>query len=122
MRFLFKQSYDDDIRLMKHSGYVRGTLVWLLIALQLPLYFMWAGVEAATLKQVIHILTFAICAMGLMILTGYTGQISLGHGAFFALGAYSVHFLLKLGLPWTASFVITPLAIGLLGYVLARPT
>ena len=122
MRFLFKQSYDDDIRLLKHSGYVRGTLLWLMIALLLPFYFMWAGVEAATLKHVIHILTFAMCSMGLMILTGYTGQVSLGHGAFFALGAYCVHFLLKLGLPWAASFVITPLAIGLLGYVLARPT
>ncbi len=122
MKFLFKQSYDDDIKLLKHSGYIRASAFFFLLAALLPIYFMWAGVDATTLKHVIHILILSICASGLMILTGFTGQVSLGHGAFFALGAYGMHFLLKMGVPWHFSFFLTPLIIGLFGYIIARPT
>ena len=38
-------------------------------------------------------LTLVLAAMGLNLLTGYTGQISVGHGAFYGIGAYSVAIL-----------------------------
>lgn len=42
-----------------------------------------------------------IGALGLNILSGYTGQISLGHAAFLAIGAYSSTLLtIKLGIPF----------------------
>ncbi|MFV1986702.1 MAG: branched-chain amino acid ABC transporter permease [Gemmatimonadota bacterium] len=45
-----------------------------------------------------------IGAIGLNILVGYTGQVSLGQGAFMAIGAYSAGlFTLRLGLPWGVS-------------------
>ena len=44
-----------------------------------------------------HIGMAAIAAIGLNILTGYTGQISLGHGAFFGVGAYAAAILNRHG-------------------------
>ena len=39
--------------------------------------------------QASMVLTYAIALVGLNILIGYSGQISLGHGAFLAIGAYT---------------------------------
>ena len=39
-------------------------------------------------------LIYAVAVLGLNLLVGYSGQISLGHGAFFALGAYTCAILL----------------------------
>ena len=47
------------------------------------------------------VLVYAIALLGLNILTGYNGQISLGHGAFYALGAYCAAILMdKMGAPY----------------------
>src|SRR5207302_10470252 len=43
--------------------------------------------------QLTLVLVYAIALLGLNILTGYNGQISLGHGAFYALGAYCAAIL-----------------------------
>jgi branched-chain amino acid transport system permease protein len=60
------------------------------------------------------VLIYAIAALGLNLLVGYNGQISLGHGAFFALGAYTaalliekqdVHYLLSLPAAGAVCFV-----------------
>ena len=40
-------------------------------------------------------LVYAIAILGLNILTGYNGQVSLGHGAFYALGAYTAAILMS---------------------------
>ena len=40
------------------------------------------------LFQLTMVVVYAIAILGLAILTGFNGQISLGHGAFYAIGAY----------------------------------
>ena len=40
-------------------------------------------------SQFTLVLIYAVAVLGLNLLVGYSGQISLGHGAFFALGAYT---------------------------------
>ena len=46
------------------------------------------------------VLAYAVAVLGLNVLVGYSGQISLGHGAFFALGAYTAAILIeKAGFP-----------------------
>ncbi len=50
------------------------------------------------------VLVYAIAILGLNILTGFNGQISLGHGAFYAFGAYTAAILMdKLGVPYWAT-------------------
>ena len=47
------------------------------------------------------VLVYAIALLGLNILTGYNGQISLGHGAFYAIGAYVAAILMdRMGVPY----------------------
>ncbi len=54
--------------------------------------------------QLTLVLVYAIALLGLNILTGYSGQISLGHGAFYALGAYVAAILMdKAGVPYWAT-------------------
>jgi branched-chain amino acid transport system permease protein len=51
--------------------------------------------------QYTMVLVYAIALLGLNILTGYNGQISLGHGAFYAIGAYVTAILMdKYGVPY----------------------
>jgi branched-chain amino acid transport system permease protein len=51
--------------------------------------------------QYTMVLIYAIALLGLNILTGYNGQISLGHGAFYAIGAYVTAVLMdKFGVPY----------------------
>ncbi len=60
------------------------------------------------LYQGAQVLIYAIALLGLNLLTGYNGQLSLGHGAFFAIGGYGASILIvKLGLPY---YVAIPLA------------
>jgi branched-chain amino acid transport system permease protein len=62
-------------------------------------------------------------ALGLGLLLGYAGQVSLGHAAFYGLGAYGSAILtLKAGLnPWLA-MAISAFGTGLVAYVVGRPT
>jgi branched-chain amino acid transport system permease protein len=72
--------------------------------------------------QLTQIAVYAIALLGLNLLTGFSGQISLGNGAFYALGAYSSAILMnKLGLPYWAT---PPLAGAIcfgVGYLFGRP-
>lgn len=68
------------------------------------------------------LLSYAIALVGLNILTGYNGQISLGHGAFYAIGAYTAAILMdKAG----ASYWVGIPAAGIVslgvGYAFGRP-
>jgi branched-chain amino acid transport system permease protein len=70
----------------------------LLIALVCALPFM---VSNYRVFQFTLVLVYAIALLGLNILTGYNGQISLGHGAFYAIGAYVAAILMdKFGVPY----------------------
>ncbi len=54
-----------------------------------------------------QVLIFAIALLGLNLLTGFNGQISLGHGAFFAIGGYGTAILMvKFGAPYWAAIAI----------------
>ena len=58
--------------------------------------------------QATQVMVYAIAILGLNLLTGYNGQISLGHGAFYAAGAYSAAILIDQGgVPYWAA---TPVA------------
>lgn len=72
--------------------------------------------------QVTMVITYALALLGLNLLTGFNGQISLGHGAFFALGAYVAGMLMEhAGWPYWATLPAAALAGGLLGYLFGLP-
>lgn len=65
-------------------------------------------IEDFRVFQVNLVLIYAIAILGLNILTGYGGQISLGHGAFYAVGAYTSAILIsQLGM---SSYLTIPIA------------
>jgi branched-chain amino acid transport system permease protein len=64
----------------------------------------------------------AIVCVGLNLLIGYAGQISLGHAGFFALGAYgSAIMTTAYGVPPIGAMLISALVVGLLAFVVGRP-
>ena len=59
-----------------------------------------------------QILFYAIFALGLNILVGYAGLVSLGHAGLFGIAAYTTAYLLSTGVPHTAA-IVAALTIGL---------
>jgi len=68
------------------------------------------------------VLVYAIALLGLNILTGYNGQISLGHGAFYAIGAYCAAILMdKYGVPYWATLPVAGAVCLLVGFLFGLP-
>src|SRR3954465_1196996 len=68
------------------------------------------------------VLVYAIALLGLNILTGYNGQISLGHGAFYALGAYCTAVLMdRFGVPYWATIPVAGLVCFIAGFLFGLP-
>ena len=76
--------YEDDLRLFRRSRWLQAG-----IALLVVLYLVAPAVLSEFQLDVVNrIGIFAIGAIGLNLLTGYTGQVSLGHAFFVGVGAY----------------------------------
>jgi len=68
------------------------------------------------------VLVYAIALLGLNILTGYNGQISLGHGAFYAIGAYCAAILMdKYGVPYWATIPVAGAVCLVAGFLFGLP-
>ena len=68
------------------------------------------------------VLIYAIAILGLNILTGYNGQISLGHGAFYAVGAYCAAILMdRYGIPYWGTLLPAALVCFVIGYLMGFP-
>lgn len=72
--------------------------------------------------QLTLVLIYAIAVLGLNILTGYNGQISLGHGAFYAIGAYTAAILMdRYGMPYWSTLPVAFVVCMLLGFLMGFP-
>jgi len=90
-----------------------------LVAVAAGLAFVFKGYH---LFQGTMVLAYAIALLGLNMLTGYNGQISLGHGAFFALGAYAAGILMEhAGAPYWATVPAAGAVCLVAGYLFGRP-
>ncbi|MFM1989190.1 MAG: hypothetical protein RJA99_2147 [Pseudomonadota bacterium] len=68
------------------------------------------------------VMIYAIAVLGLNILTGYNGQISLGHGAFYAIGAYVAAMLMAYGnWPFWLTLPVAALVCFVFGYLMGFP-
>jgi len=72
--------------------------------------------------QLTLVLVYAIALLGLNILTGYNGQISLGHGAFYAIGAYVAAILMdKFGVPYWLTLPVAGAVCLVVGFLFGLP-
>jgi branched-chain amino acid transport system permease protein len=72
--------------------------------------------------QMALVLVYAIALLGLNILTGYNGQISLGHGAFYAIGAYTAAILMDQGgFPYWATIPVAGVVCLAAGFLFGLP-
>ena len=68
------------------------------------------------------VMVYAIALLGLNILTGYNGQISLGHGAFYAIGAYCTAILMdRVGMPYWATVPVAGAVCLMVGFLFGLP-
>lgn len=116
MRFLFKTSYDQDLRLFRHSGQVFWYGLLFAVLLAAP---WWASEYMMTQLHFIGI--YSIVGLGLMLLVGFTGQISLGHAAFLAVGAYTEALLAVAGWPFWLTLPCAALLSAAVGIVVGLP-
>jgi len=72
--------------------------------------------------QLTLVLAYSIALLGLNMLTGYNGQISLGHGAFYAIGAYTAAILMdKFGMPYWMTIPIAGAVCLIAGFLFGLP-
>jgi branched-chain amino acid transport system permease protein len=74
------------------------------------------------LFQFTQVLIYAIALLGLNMLTGYNGQFSLGHGAFYAIGAYTTAIMMDrwdIGYGWTIP--VAGVVCLIVGFLFGRP-
>jgi len=107
----------------RYAGLSAGAWRWiaalLAIALAAALPF---GLSKYHVFELTMVMIYAIAVLGLNILTGYNGQISLGHGGFFAAGAYTAAILMhRYGVPYWATLPPAALICFVLGVLFGLP-
>jgi branched-chain amino acid transport system permease protein len=74
------------------------------------------------LFQLTLTIAYAIAILGLNLVTGYNGQVSLGHGAFYAIGAYTTAILMNnYGVPYWATIPVAALICAGFGFAVGLP-
>jgi branched-chain amino acid transport system permease protein len=115
----FKITYGQDIALLKGKLQWIGTVILVLIAAVLPL--------VAGNGQLINFLNWVIVtyimALGLQIVTGYCGQLSMCQSGFMGIGAYTSAILTtKLGLSFWLALPLAGVGAGIVGLILGLPS
>jgi len=116
MRIIFKTDYMQDIRPWKDGYQLSLYLLLLLVMIAAPFV-----IDDFYLGELTNVFVWALAGLGLMVLTGHTGQASLGHAAFLALGCYINIILIEQGLPFMIAFPIAGVLTGIIGMVVAVP-
>jgi branched-chain amino acid transport system permease protein len=101
----------------------RWTWIAVLVLALLPLIGGKTGlISNYGFLQLSLMIVYAIAVLGLILLTGFNGQISLGHGAFFAVGAYVAAVLIdQASWPYWATLPVAAIVCFSVGYVFGLP-
>ena len=93
-------------------------LVFIAAALLVPLFFA-SGYQ---LFQLTLVVAYALSVLGKNLVTGYGGQVSLGQGAFYAVGAYTTAILMEhFNVPYWATIPAAAITTGMVGLALGLP-
>ena len=117
----FKTSYQSDSQIFPIRQDRMGITLLLAFAFLVVPFIASPYTFSAIL---IPFLIFALAAIGLNILTGYAGQLSLGTAAFMAVGAFAAYnFVLRVpGIPILVAFVLGGLCAAAVGIVFGLPS
>jgi branched-chain amino acid transport system permease protein len=116
MRFIFKTRYEQDLQFFKDAptAYSYALLAAALIAAP------WVVSEYYQ-TQLVFVFISAIVGFGLMLLAGFTGQMSMGHAAFLAIGAYAEAYFQARGMPFEVSAPLAMLLSAAAGVAIGLP-
>jgi branched-chain amino acid transport system permease protein len=116
MRFIFKTRYEQDIGLAKHGGHVFWYSALMAVLVAAPWLFpeYW-------LAQLTFVLIYGVVGLGLMLLSGFTGQFSLGHAAFLGVGAYTQAALTHAGVPFVGAILAAAALASAVGVIVGLP-
>ncbi len=124
---IFHQTYREDMAVFQTPAQKTALVLFLLFLGVFPFlakpFSALLGGKINVLYLVNMIGIYVIGAHGLNILTGYTGQISLGHGAFMGVGAYASAILtVKAGIPFWIALPLAGLITAAVGMVFGIPS
>ena len=106
-----------DVRLFPNKGAAFSSLGFILLLLSFPLYLPDYNFYLLNL-MIVH----AILVVGYNMLAGNTGQISLGHAGFFAIGAYGTTLLMQeLGIPFIPALILAAFIAAFFGFIVGLP-
>src|ERR687888_1625696 len=113
----FRTTYAADMAIFETPVSRWATILFVVALAALP-----AFATSYWLDVLDRIAIASIAALGLNILTGFTGQISLGNAAFLAVGAYTTAFLSSHGMPFLVACPASGIATALAGMVFGIPS
>lgn len=109
---------------MAAAGSRRQLVIKAAVALAVVAVLCWLPQQYGPTQTTLYAeaLFISVAAMGLNLLTGYNGQVSIGHGAFFGLGAYSTGILmLDHGWPFLATLPVAAVLAAVVGAAVGFP-
>ena len=115
----YKERYEQELTIFE-TDFGR-------LSLLIALLLLFVGIPLISSNYVLYVINhigiFAIAAVGLNLLIGFTGQISLGHGAFFGVGGYAAAILTtKLGFPFYLSLLSAGMITAMVGLIFGLPS
>ncbi len=117
-----KRNYYEDIELFKSNTILVWSILFLIFLAILPSLITKYNLLGLSIYIVNLITVHAIVAVGLNILVGYTGQISMGHAGFFAIGAFtSVILVSNWSFPLFIALPIAGFISSIFGFILGLP-
>lgn len=115
---VFQETYGKDMSIFRTRSQWIWLIVFLIFLFTVPLY---SSNQIVTLITIIGISLISV--LGLNILTGYCGQISLGQAGFMAVGGYiSAVLTAKLGWPFWGALPVSALLTGVIGLIFGLPS
>lgn len=95
-----------------------GVLAMVLVLGLVPLF----AASGYTLFQLTLVVAYSLAVLGLNMVTGYNGQISLGHGAFYAIGAYTTAIMMDhWDLPYWSTIPVAAVLSMVVGFLIGLP-
>ena len=116
MKFQYLTRYREAQALLAEPGERWAYALLAVLLLALPFV-----ATKFVIGEVSYLFILAIASLGLMLLTGYSGQVSLGHAAFMAVGAYAQAWALNHGVPLVLSLPLAALLAAGVGALLGLP-